>query len=598
MARSRYPTLSSRLSLSNIQGPSGVGFREASRTMGVLSQQLDRMSNVFFKQAVTQAEIEGAEYGANNAITEKQLKDAIATGEDLETQLGDTNTVFGRAMRKSQLSVLETELELSAKKQISEVMVNALSNEDDPDEVAKDLDAVTIEYTKLANSASPIVGKRLGASLNAVTSSKYHEYAVKKANEQIALTRAKNLAIINEQLNDIPTILTKTVNESESEDKIGLIFKKNGAVDFLKAQYFNQVSKYSRSKTSFESFFKKFDEQVNEFKTSYILNTTLQKGNHSKLSKAIRTNNYKNIDYRLKGVITSMSNEERLKLFKSINTQSKEIFDAEENEDKINEEKSENKLTDLKIEFNSLLSGADRNLQKAKTILNQIRPYDNKLYETLSEKYETEKDNSDPDIVLSFDKKLSAGTLTYDDLINHSDGLDSKDKAKYFEGVQKLQDKQLQRALTNLTGLFNTEFEGFDPGMVEGLAKNNAYLKPLSQYKKIKAELVNELADAKASNRSVDLVALAKSKYEEYQNKIVVTIDKNNLIRGQKAIDKIKATVGKAYPQLANITNTQYADMLEFLVANKKALQSSLTERTYELLKKNIKTAIQIESRN
>ena len=46
------------------------------------------------------------------------------------------------------------------------------------------------------------------------------------------------------------------------------------------------------------------------------------------------------------------------------------------------------------------------------------------------------------------------------------------------------------------------------------------------------------------------------------------------------------------------MTNTQYADMLEFLVANKKALQSSLTERTYGLLKKNIKTAIQIESRN
>ena len=63
-------------------------------------------------------------------------------------------------------------------------MVNALNNESDPTEVSKDLDAVTIEYTKLANNASPIVGKRLGASLNAVTSSKYHEYAVKKANEQ------------------------------------------------------------------------------------------------------------------------------------------------------------------------------------------------------------------------------------------------------------------------------------------------------------------------------------------------------------------------------------------------------------------------------
>ena len=598
MARSRYPSLTERISLGNIQGPSNIGVRESARTLDVLTNSLNQMSNFFMKRAEAEAEQEGIEYGAENPITEKQLKDAIATGEDLEAQLGDRNTVFGRAMRKSQLAILETELELSAKKQISEVMVNALNNESDPTEVSKDLDAVTIEYTKLANNASPIVGKRLGASLNAVTSSKYHEYAVKKANEQITLTRAKKLASINEELDDIPTILTKTVNESESEDKIGLIFKKNGAVDFLKAKYFNKVSKYSRSKTSFESFFKKFDEQVNEFKTSYILNATLQKGNHSKLSKAIRTNNYKNIDYRLKGVITSMSNEERLKLFKSINTQAKEIFDAEQDQDSINEAKSVNKITDLKIQFNSFLSGDDRNLAKAKTILNQIRPYDNDLYAELSEKYETEKDNSDPDIVLSFEKKLSAGTLTYDDLINNSDGLDSKDKAKYFKGVQDLQDKNLQRALTNLTGLFNTEFEGFDPGMKEGLEKNNAYLKPLAQYKKIKAELVNELAEAKANNRSIDLVALAKSKFDGFQNKVVITIKKNNLIKAQKSIDKIKAIVGNAYPQLENITNTQYADTFEFLIDNKNQLKQSLGERTYEVLKKNLKTAIEIDQEN
>ena len=81
------------------------------------------------------------------------MRDGSLSGDELENQLGDTNTVFGRASRKAQLSVLETELELSARKQISEIMTNAITNDIGADELADDLDGVTLAYSKLAFDA-------------------------------------------------------------------------------------------------------------------------------------------------------------------------------------------------------------------------------------------------------------------------------------------------------------------------------------------------------------------------------------------------------------------------------------------------------------
>ena len=79
MARSRYPSLTERISLGNIQGPSNIGVRESARTLDVLTNSLNQMSNFFMNRAEAEAEQEGIEYGAKNAITEQQIKDGGLT---------------------------------------------------------------------------------------------------------------------------------------------------------------------------------------------------------------------------------------------------------------------------------------------------------------------------------------------------------------------------------------------------------------------------------------------------------------------------------------------------------------------------------------
>lgn len=595
MARTRYTSLSSRLQLGNISGPSGVGARMASRTTDILTSELNKMSNFFLKRAEAQAEVEGAEFGAKNAITEKQLRDGLLSGEELESQLGNTNTVFGRASRKAQLSVLETELELSARKQISEVMSNAVTNNVDADTLADDLDAVTLEYSKLAFDASPIVAQRLTASLNTVSSSKYHDYVLKKANETIKITRAKNLAIINNNLDNVSEIINQAVNESENEKEIDEVLTKR--VPLLKQQFFSKVTKFAKTSKPIEDFLNKFDEEVKEARNSYVLKSTLQSGKQSAVARAIANNNYSKIDFRLKKIIGTMSDDEKLEMYKKLNTQAKEVQDAEDQDDQIAEENSQNKIIDLKLQIKEALGKKGRDLDKAKTLLGQLEVLDRDGddFVSLSETYIKTLDESDPDVLESLQDLSDRGVLTAQALTINSDKLSSGDLDKLRNELKTIQSKKMGLALDDLTGFFNTEFPGFDPAIIDNLAKKNQFLKPLAQYKKIKAELGRALEDAQAEGKDINLEDLVKKKFDNFKDNILDKVKEQNISRANNVYDKIKTTAGASFPQLQEFQNTDHAKVLEFIAQNKGKLFGDgkpFTQRQYKTFFDNLKKAM------
>ena len=85
-----------------------------------LARSLDSMTNYFLREAEQKAQIEGAEYGALNAPTEQQIKDAYDRGEEIEIP-GDQNSVFGRAARKAALSIASDEVSALASKELANV---------------------------------------------------------------------------------------------------------------------------------------------------------------------------------------------------------------------------------------------------------------------------------------------------------------------------------------------------------------------------------------------------------------------------------------------------------------------------------------------
>ena len=568
----------------------------ASRTTDILTSELNKMSNFFLKRAEAQAEIEGAEFGAKNAITEKQLRDGLLSGEELENQLGDTNTVFGRASRKAQLAVLETELELSARKQISEVMSNAVTNDVDADTLADDLDAVTLEYSKLAFDASPIVSQRLTASLNTVSSSKYHDYVLKKANQTIKITRAKNLAIINNKLEDVSEIINQAVNESENEKQIDEVLTKR--VPLLKQQFFSQVTKFAKTSKPIEDFLNKFDEEVKEARNSYVLKSTLQSGKQSAVARAIATNNYSKIDFRLKKVIATMSDDEKLEMFKKLNTQAKEVQDAEDQDDQIAEQNSQNKIIDLKLQITEALGKNGRDLDKAKTLLGQLKVLDRDGddYLSLSKTYIKTLDESDPDTLRSLQDLSDRGILTAQALTINADKLSSGDLDKLRNELKTIQSKKLDLALIDLTAYFNTEIEGFDPKIVDNLSKRNQFLKPLAQYKQIKKKLSRALEDAQAQGIGIDLQKLAKDEFDNFKKNILDKAKEQNIQRANKVYDKIKTIAGRSFPQLDEFESTDHVRVLQFIAENKGKLfgdGKAFTQREYKTFTDNLKKAMQ-----
>ena len=145
------------------------------RGMNQLSSAMDRMSSFFGQQARMEAEIQGAQYGAKNAPTAEQLRDAFQSGEELELP-GGYGTVFDRAARKAALDITQTEIEFEARKRINDILANAKRNNTNPATIVDDIDAVTHGFAATFDDSSPGVARKLRASLSIWSNSKMASY--------------------------------------------------------------------------------------------------------------------------------------------------------------------------------------------------------------------------------------------------------------------------------------------------------------------------------------------------------------------------------------------------------------------------------------
>ena len=294
-----------------------------------------------------------------------------------------------------------------------------------------------------------------------------------------------------------------------------------------------------------------------------------------------------------------MNPEQKMEMFKKLNAQSKEVQDAEDQDDKISEANSQDKIVDLKIKILEKLGKNGRDLEGAKTLLSQLNVLDKDSddYLSLSEKLIKVSDESDPDILADLLDKSDRGVLKQSDITSNLASLNDEDTDKLRNQLGTLQTSKMRLALNDLTGYFNTEFPGFDPKIIDNLAKRNQFLKPLAQYKKIKAELGRALEEAQAEGKDIDLEKLTKTKFDNFKTLIVDKVKEQNIARAKSVIVKVKSTIGSAFSELENIDEDDYLGMNDFLTANKSKIAGDqgkpFTLRQFDLLKKNLKTVLQ-----
>ena len=340
--RSRYTGIQTQVGTRSYQGPSGIGMREAQRTSQMLTSALDGMSNYFFKKAGQQAEIAGAEYGAENPITVEQINESSLNGTDVAERF-DEDTIFGRSAKKIALESLGADLQLSANRQMSDLITLATTNGSDLSEVGADLKGIVNEYVKIAGSASPILARKLYATLGMSSSGLYTSYSKVFAKKQIDQLQIKGTLSLNYDLKQLPIefggILNGEFNEEELtakiygsglyKDGVRLNDKNINSKEFAKSPgfYFNKKKSYMQkgmvhkfTETMIKSSAKDWDGKWLEARTSFIVTEGLESGNSSdvaqKIHKGQKTGNVK-----IDAILNGMDDQERLNVAKAIRTE-------------------------------------------------------------------------------------------------------------------------------------------------------------------------------------------------------------------------------------------------------------------------------------
>ena len=282
MARTRFQPLSSRIQLGNIQGPSGIGAREQGRTLSLLSSELNKMSNFFFKRAEAEAQIQGEKFGAENTPTVQDYQKSIAKGENPLDQF-DRKTVFGSSAFNQVAKTLGNSLIVSASNQMNQKRLDVEQTPISIDEFKKDLNAIILETSKLAYDISPGIGEQVTSDLSIKANGHFYKYGIQVNKITTRGLQSGATLILDNHLNnlesEITAILPKntdTVNQKELAQKI---YGKGGIKDSLLNKYSQTMVGARFEKEAFKSGVKDWNTA---FKTSMFSTLKTLAFNNSK----------------------------------------------------------------------------------------------------------------------------------------------------------------------------------------------------------------------------------------------------------------------------------------------------------------------------
>lgn len=537
MARTRYPSLTSRLQLGNIRGPSGIGAREASQTTNVLTRELNKMGDFFMKRAVQQAEIEGAEYGAENPITIDQLKESSDSDVSV-TDRFDTNTVFGRSAKKVALESLGTELALNAKTQMADLISTATLKNTSLEDVSNDLKAISNEYIKIANNASPILAKKLYAELGTASAGHYSSYSKVHTAKAIDLLQTRGSLALEMDLKNLPLELEATLDfEGEEEVLAKKIygdknnpFKNPGFGLSKKRNYIQKATMSKYTKTMIESAMDDWDAKWLASRKAKVIEIALKTKKSATIANQIG-NFQKTGDIKIDAILSGMSQEEKLALAKELRSEkTAQISFANTIQDKKDKD-AKNKIATLTVSLTKKLGEGSDDYQSE---LMQLETLDPKAYSDFKIKFDQAggfRTVSDAKVLGDLKKKLANGQASFNDLKDNSDSLTVDDYKKIADEISQNEDAEFSDAMTIVAGEL-----GFNPE-ADIIGEKDPMFEKQQVYRRIKGRVQEALLKAQKEGKSFDAVAVARAVMANEKEAIQIEVYNGKLNSAKSAID-------------------------------------------------------------
>jgi len=587
--RSRYLGIQRQVGTSGYRGPSGIGMREAQRTSQMLTSALNDMSSYFFKKAGEKAQIEGAEYGAENPITVGQIKESALLGTDV-TERFDDDTIFGKSAKKIALESLGSDLALSAKKHMGEIVTQASLRDTDLTDVSADLRAISNEYVTLAEEASPILAKKLYAELGVTSSAHYNAYSKVYAKRQIDLIQTRGALSLNLDLNNMTIELDALLNYEGNEDALtskiyGAGLYQNGkrlnskAVNLVELQkqpgfsitkkrdYIHKATKSKYTKTMIESSMKDWDAKWLESRTNVIVSTALETQTSASIATKIQTNQ-KTGNTKIDSILNGMSDEERLNVAKAIRTEKTSQMNFEESLQVKSDKKSEVTIASLEVSITKKLAHGDTlgviesEIKKLEALApDKAKDYSIKLIESGGL-----RTISNSKVKADLLAKINTDTLSFGELSDYSSDLSSDDFADFASKVESNEEDEFKGAMIIIAGLLD-----FDPEALI-LGEQNENFKNKQIYMRIKGKVREALDKAQASNKDFDSKAIARATLELEGEAVQIKIFDNQMASAKSSVDNF----ARIYPDKGIqkvYTRAEFNRVKTFLIAiqsNKK----------------------------
>ena len=237
---------------------------EATRGLDALTNALDFMSQTFFKEAQIAATEEGERYGAQNAPTQQQLRDAIETQTPLP-QVGDSRTFFGRAAQSSYSNLLVQQVNYAAKQDISRIQDDARNGRIQVAQIVPQMNSVIRGYSSALSDVDPVLARKTEAILAYESNNAY--LAATKAAAARAASASRDQDIIN-SLRMISDVKTDFDSGDVREGEQGSILPISEKIK-IRQQQIESIATRLPAKQA-QALIKKFNEEVVGQQQEYI----------------------------------------------------------------------------------------------------------------------------------------------------------------------------------------------------------------------------------------------------------------------------------------------------------------------------------------
>jgi len=506
------------------------------RGMAQLSSSMDRMSQFFAQQANIEAQIEGAEYGAQNAPTAEQLRDAFQSGEELELP-GGTGTVFDRAARKAALDITQTEVEFEARKRINEILTNAELNSTNPATILDDIDAVTHGFAATFDETSPGVSRKLRAGLSIWANGKYSQYENSYIAEQ--KTRSQSNWISNQlgMFEGLATIIEQGLETTDANGKKTYRPLTPSDMTNLKLGRMQEMTRQDFAPSSVTAYGNLFDREIVEAANIVLINSVLIGEDPQEAITAIGQGKVTGLDIGTQNAVATLrgQNVPFADIAQELRTRRiNELRFAEEEETALNSEAEANEEIFLGRAMEAANSGDTAAFEAAVELIKSSDPV---KAEDIRAKYAAGGNRrliSDSDTINYLNSLQS--DISFPQVLDAIPRLSLADQRKYYQDAKTYQSAAVKDALTIMKGALSL------PANIDAIDDADPNFEKVQIFRRLAGQLASEATVAKSANIDIDANEIAQRLLSGVSEDLDVVVKRLVVDQANLIVDQLTGT--------------------------------------------------------